>query len=215
MNHRPVIVIGAGGHAKVVVATLLRLGRTILGLADAEPERSGTTVLGVPVRGDDAWVLSHPAGSVDLALGLASVGLPKGRRAVFERFSAAGYRFATLVDPSAVIGPEVTLGEGAQVMAGAVVQPSTTLGVNALVNTGAAIDHDCVVGDHCHRAPGCVVSGFTRIGAGSHLGTGAVVIQGIVIGAGVVVAAGAVVVEAVADGAVVMGNPARARGVKA
>lgn len=208
MSDRPVIVIGAGGHAKVVVAALLRLGRPILGLADASPEKRGARVLGIPIEGGDDWVETYPPDAVELALGIASVGLPRARRAVFESFKAKGYEFVTIVDPTAHLGPDITLGEGAQIMAGAVIQPSTTIGINTLINTRAAIDHDCIIGDHTHVAPGCTVSGFTRIGGGSHLGTGAIVVQSMTIGAHCVVGAGAVVIADIPDRARVVGNPA-------
>jgi UDP-perosamine 4-acetyltransferase len=205
----PVIVLGAGGHAAVVIGSLTRLGRRILGLADQDPARKGSYRLGVEVCGDDAWVLSHSPDEVELALGIASVGRTAIRQKIFQRFDALGFRFATLVDPTSIVGAQVSMADGVQVMAGAVLQPSSVLGRNVIVNTRAVVEHDCRLEDHCHVAPGAVVCGGVTIGVGAHVGAGAVVIQGIHIGSNAVVGAGAVVIADVPDGMLVLGNPAR------
>ncbi len=77
-----------------------------------------------------------------------------GRRELFGRFAALGYRFPVISHVSAAIAFDATLGDGAQVMAGAVIQPAARIGRNVLVNTRAVVEHDCVVGDHAHVAPG-------------------------------------------------------------
>lgn len=207
----PVVVVGAGGHAKVVVGALGRLGRHVAGLVDSSPEARDRTVLGVPVLGDDQWLLSQEREGVELVLGIASVGLPALRRKLFENFKTAGFRFATLIDPTAVIGPECIFGEGVQVMAGSVLQPCIDLAANSLINTGVRIDHDCCIGAHSHLAPGTVLSGGVKVGEMCHLGTGTVVIQGVTIGDRTVAGGGSVVVGDLSAGMTVMGNPARER----
>lgn len=207
----PVIVIGAGGHGKVVADALLAAGRTVLGFVDANPALAGATVAGLPVLGGDAEIGKHGRGTVELANGIGSTGLPSRRREIYDRFKSAGLAFATVVHPSAVVSRRAVLAEGAQVMAGAVVQTDARLEPNCIVNTGAQVDHDCLVGRHCHLAPGVTLSGEVCIGEESHLGTGATVKNGIRIGARVLVAAGAVVVADVADGRQVEGVPARER----
>lgn len=206
---RPIIVLGGGGHAKVVIEALLRSGAQLLGVTDADPARHGSTLLGVPVLGDDAVVLTQRPEAVLLANGLGSTGLPQRRREIFERFSALGYVFISVVHPSAVVSSEVTLGEGAQIMAGAVLQPGCRIGANSIVNTRAAVDHDCLIGAHVHLAPGVTLSGSVTVGELTHIGTGATVIQGIAIGPRAVVAAGAVVVANIAPATTVRGVPAR------
>ncbi|MBX3456281.1 acetyltransferase [Ferrovibrio sp.] len=206
---KPVLVIGAGGHAKVLVGALLRLGRPIRGLLDAERSRHGTMLLGQPVLGGDEQLEGVDPGSLLLVNGLGSVGLPIARQRLFERLTAKGFRFASVIDPAAFVSPDVAMAAGVQVMAGAVVQPGCSLGENCIVNSRASLDHDCSIGAHAHVAPGAVLSGEVRVGEGSHLGTGAVVIQGRSIGAGSLVAAGAVVVRDVAAGEKLAGVPAR------
>jgi UDP-perosamine 4-acetyltransferase len=204
-------VIGAGGHAKVLVDCLLRQGIRTLGFIERNAELRGTRVCGLPVLGGEAELASHAPDTVLLVNAVGSTRTLASRRAVFESLKQKGYEFLTIVHPSVVLGAGVGLAEGAQVMAGAILQPDVTVGKNSIVNTGALIDHDTVIGSHVHVSPGCVLSGGIRVGDGTHLGAGATVIQGISIGARCLVAAGSVVIRDVPDDAEVMGVPAAER----
>lgn len=208
-SDKPVLVLGAGGHAKVLVGALLRLGLPIRGLLDADPARQGGKVLGQPVLGGDAYLDGVDPASLLLVNGLGSVALPQARQRLYERFTAKGFQFASVIDPASFVSPDVELAPGVQIMAGAVVQPGCRLEANCIINSRASLDHDCEIGAHAHLAPGVVLSGAVRVGEGSHLGTGAVVIQGCRIGPGSLVAAGAVVVRDVAAGQRVAGLPAK------
>lgn len=205
------ILVGAGGHARVLLDALASRGElSVIGLADADAGRRGDTVNGVPILGDDAWLLANHSGdAVTLVNGMGSTRDTRLRRRIFEAFRSHGFAFARVVHVTATIARDVTLGEGAQVMAGAIVQVGVVLADNVLVNTGAIIDHDCRIGAHCHVAPGVVLSGSVTVGQGTHIGTGACVIQGVRIGSDVLIGAGAVVIRDVPDGAVVFGLPAR------
>lgn len=205
----PLIVLGAGGHAKVLLDALLASSARIIGIVDPEPALAGATLLGVPVLGGDEIVAGHAPGAIRLVNGLGSVGYPARRQALFDRFKEQGYAFASVIHPGAIVAADTILGEGVQVMAGAVIQPGCRLGRNVIVNTRAAVDHDCGIGDHVHIAPGVTLSGGVRIGASSHVGTGATVIQGICIGERSLVGAGALLVKDVPAGVTVVGVPAK------
>jgi UDP-perosamine 4-acetyltransferase len=205
----PVIVLGAGGHAKVLIEALLQSGKVITGIVDPDPTLLGAEISGVPVLGGDEAVSAFPSSEIQLVNGLGSVGLPFKRQQLFERFKGLGYIFATVVHPSAVIASDVVPGEGAQIMAGAVIQPGSSIGINSIINTRASVDHDCIIGDHVHIAPGVTLSGGVSVETGSHIGTGATVIQGVSVGRGCLVAAGAVVTKVLVEGAKVRGVPAR------
>lgn len=205
----PVIILGAGGHAKVLIDSLLAGAAIIAGIVDPDPALVGAKILGIPVLGGDGVVNEFPPSEIQLVNGLGSVGLPAKRQRLFEEFKIMGYTFATVVHPSTVVASDVELGEGAQVMAGAVIQPGSRIGCNVIVNTRASVDHDCIIGDHVHIAPGVTISGGVSVGACSHIGTGATLIQGISIGSGCLIAAGAVVINNIDDGARVRGVPAR------
>lgn len=202
-----VILIGSGGHAKVVCDALIEMQRPPLLLTDTNPERWGSSVLGIVIKGGDLLIAQSDPAEVDLANGIASVRDTNVRRRVFQTWAPRGFRFVSIFHPSSVIARDVLMGEGVQVHAGAVIQPSTWLGDNVLVNTKSSVDHDCRIGSHCHIAPGATISGFVELGVGVHVGTGATLIQGIKIGDHSTIAAGAVVVHDVPGDSIVKGVP--------
>lgn len=206
-SNLPVIVIGGGGHAKVLVSTLLLQGRRVLGFVDLKPFLP--PLLGIAQLGDDSAVLLHAPDHVRLVNGVGSIGSTALRRAVYENFRERQYIFEAVLHPSAIIASEVHIEEGVQVMAGAVVQPGSRLGANVIINTGACVDHDCSIDAHAHIAPGVTLSGDVHVGEGAHIGTGANIIQGVKVGAASIVGAGAVVVGDVPPGVTVVGVPAR------
>jgi sugar O-acyltransferase (sialic acid O-acetyltransferase NeuD family) len=201
------IVIGGGGHAKVLVSTLLMQDRKVLGFVDLK--RCLPALLGIGHLGDDGVVFLHPPEQVGLVNGVGSIDSTVLHRTIYEKFLARQYVFETVIHPSAVIAPDVRIEDGVQVMAGAVVQPGSRLGKNVIINTGARVDHDCWIDPHAHIAPGVTLSGDVHIGEGAHVGTGATIIQGVEVGAASIVGAGAVVVDDVPAGVTVVGVPAR------
>lgn len=204
---KPVIIIGAGGHARVLFDCLRLQGVNVLGMLDKEGVENGNSDL--PIIGDDSAISEYPSNTVELVNGLGSVGNMKLRTGIFTKFKNLGYCFRNVIHPSAIIAHDCELGEGVQVLAGAVINTGTKIAADTIVNTGAIVDHECIVGSHVHIAPGCTLSGGIHIGDGTHIGTGATIIQGISIGNRALVAAGAVVVKNVPDGEKVMGVPAK------
>jgi sugar O-acyltransferase (sialic acid O-acetyltransferase NeuD family) len=209
MSILSVIVIGAGGHAKVLIDTLKLHNVTVIGMTDKNKINHNREILGIPIIGDDDVVLAYSTQGVFLVNGLGSIGSTKYRKEIFKRFKESGYSFYNVIHDSAVLAKEISYGEGIQVMAGAVIQPGCTLGSNIILNTRASIDHDCMINDHVHIAPGATISGGVVIGEGAHIGTGAVVIQGVTIGKKSIIGAGAVVISDVSDNTMVVGVPAR------
>lgn len=188
-----VIIIGAGGHARVLLDALRLMSCTVLGYVDPAFAKGAQGPGGVLVLGGDEALKEFSAADVQLVNGVGSVGPTASRNAVYRRGKDAGFVFARVVHPSAVVSSSVLLGEGVQVMAGCVVQTDAQIGANSIINTCASVDHDCRIGETVHIAPGVTLSGNVSVGDRTHIGTGAVVIQGISIGADSLIAAGAVV----------------------
>lgn len=205
----PVIVLGAGGHARVLINALHLQGFPIFGLTTPDFKDRPEMVDEVSVLGDDEVIFGYAPDQIQLVNGLGSIGDPTRRIQLFEQFHGRGYRFATVIHPAAVVAQTVELLEGVQIMAGAVIQPGVRIGKNSIINTRVAVDHDCRIGNHVHLAPGVTLSGQVEVGLGSHLGTGATVIQQIKIGSNCLIGAGAVVIADAPDQAVVVGVPGR------
>jgi sugar O-acyltransferase (sialic acid O-acetyltransferase NeuD family) len=207
----PVVGIGAGGHAKVLIE-ILRAGTCyeVAGLLDPRPDSQGQTVLGVPMLGGDSELPRLIAAGIrHFFVGIGSVGDSSARKRLYEHGLALGMEAVSSIHPSAIISPSVRMGHGNMIMAGVVINACTILGNNIIVNTGAVVDHDCWLGDHVHVATGAKLSGTVRVGAGAHIGAGAVIRHNISIGEGTVVGAGAAVIKDVAVNEVVVGVPAR------
>lgn len=203
-----VIIIGAGGHAKVMADILALDPRLeIEGFTDPDRSRWGTSVMGYPVVGDDASVEDNLAeGGRGLILGVGDLAL---RRRLIETLSARGVEWINAVHPSAVVAETARLGRGVALAAGAVVNCLTEIGDHAIINTNASVDHDCVIGENVHVAPGTAVGGTCTIGPDSMLGIGSRVVPGTRIGAGCMIGAGAVVTCDIPDGCLAVGIPAK------
>ena len=204
-----IIVLGAGGHAKVVIDALQASGAKILCITDPDTKTHGKSVLGVPIFGPDDVVFEHKRDDTKLVNGIGTTRVSDHRKNIFDRFVKAGYSFQSVIHPSAIIGAEVEISDGVQIMAGSVLQAACRIGANTIINTRASVDHDCIIWAHAHIAPGVVLGGGVHIGDGAHIGTGAVVLQNIKIGDNALVAAGATVISNVAPGGRVAGTAAR------
>jgi UDP-perosamine 4-acetyltransferase len=210
LQSKPWVLLGAGGHASVVLALLRELQCEVVCVSD--PSLLAQTVpvwQGLPVY-DDATVLAqHSPTAVFLANGVGFVQTPEPRQRVFDTYAELGYVFPALVHPFSWVAPDVPLEEGVQIMAGAVVQAGTQLGVNTLVNTGARIDHGCQIGPHSHVACGSILCGNVHLGTHTFIGAGAVLIQGVSLGSHCTVGAGSVVLHSHGDHERLVGTPAR------
>lgn len=206
---KPAIILGAGGHARVLISLLKRIDHPITALLDDDPNKLGTTIDDIKVAGNLDAIDDKQTNSIQLVNAIGSARLPTIRQAVYHRMTTRGFTFATLLHPAAVVASQANVALGAQIMAGAVVQAHATLGANCLINTAATIDHDSAIGEHTHVAPGATICGGVTIGPGCHIGAGATVIQGIRIAANAVIGAGATVIADVPEGAVFVGTPAR------
>ena len=188
------VVIGGGGHARVLMDALLLSGITILGFTDLTPKEFSLHGKQVAYLGTDEEFLKRGnKKDIQLVNGIGSVGDSTTRRKIFYRFKEAGFSFLTVIHPSAVIAQDVTFGEGVQVMAGVIVQTGCKIGNNVIINTRASIDHDCAIKDHVHIAPGAVLSGTVTVDENAHVGTGASIVHGIYIPAGTLIKAGSVI----------------------
>ena len=193
---KPALVLGAGGHARVLIDVLMAQGREILGVVAPQvsdaPEFTGLEQF----KADDD-VLNFTPEAIELVNAVGS--LPQAsalRERLFTRFSNLGYVFATVIAPSAVVSRFAHLEQGVQILPGAIVN-GCTIGANTIINSGAIIEHDVQVGAQCHVAPGAVVCGDVRLAERVHVGAGATIIQGLHIGAEAIIGAGSVVTRPV------------------
>ncbi|HKW84803.1 MAG TPA: acetyltransferase [Burkholderiaceae bacterium] len=187
------ILLGAGGHAKVVLSLARLLGWNVIGVCDPAltAGHDQQEWRGVPVLGSDAALAGADAGAVALLNGVGQIPGGSARQKLFEEWSARHFRFPVLIHPSASVDPSASLDDGVQIMAGAVIQADARVGRNTIVNTRASIDHDGVIGAHVHIAPGATLCGSVQVGDAAYIGAGATVVQGVHLGGGAFLTAGA------------------------
>ena len=210
LAHNEIILLGGGGHAKVLIDLINTSGQfEISGILDSQLLIE-TTVLNVPVLGDDDLLPGlYGKGIRNVCIAIGSVRDTVKRRILFDKVKQIGFFVPYLLHPQAIIiSKNVHFSEGAQVMAGVNIQTDSLFGENTIVNTGAIIEHECNIGSHVHVCSGVVISGGCNIGDGAFIGAGATVMQGINIGKCATVAAGAVVIKNVPEGSMVKGVPA-------
>jgi len=199
------VVIGAGGHAKVVVDTCRAAGWTVLGTADANPNR---TVSDLPHLG--------PPEKLRVGSGVRAViavGSNTARRNIALRLEGC-LNWTSIVHPAATVSPRARVEEGVVIFAGAVVQTDTVVGRHAILNTGCRVDHDNNVGAFCHVAPGAVLAGAVTLGEGVFVGAGAVVVPNLTLGEWGTIGAGATVVRDTGPALTYAGIPAKPLGGK-
>jgi sugar O-acyltransferase (sialic acid O-acetyltransferase NeuD family) len=204
-----IVVVGGGGHAKVVISILQKLKRfSVLGYTDL---KSNGVLLSIPYLGDDTKLAAlnfHPQ-KLNAVLAVGQVGLGKARYELWKSLHPLGLSFPLIVSPNAIINEGVFADECVVVMDGAVINVGATIGRGAIVNTNSTVEHDVVLDEWVHVAPGATISGGVKVGRFSMIGVGATIIEGRKIAPECVVGAGATVVHDLTEPGVYVGCPAR------
>ena len=214
--NKSMIILGAGGHGKVVLSLIQELGIDVLYLTDADESKHGNKVLGVEIVGGDEMLSEVNPDEVDLAIGLGvgSDGMNliaqlKRRFMIAQNLLKRGFAFPALIHPNSWIASDCSIGGGAQIFAGAVLQPSCSIGEQVIINTKVSVDHDSSIGNAVHLAPGVTCGGKVEIGENSHIGIGATIFPNIKIGNDAVIGAHALVNSNISKGTKAKGIPAK------
>lgn len=187
--NKPIIILGGGGHASVLIDILSFMNSKVIGITDPLLEK-GSLVNGVSVIGCDDRVLDFANSEVLLVNALGPRPKSLIREILSQKFINLGYQFLTLIHPRAYVSSSAKIEDGAQIMAGAIVQAQSHIGMLSVVNTGAIIEHDCSVGEYGHIAPGAILCGGVQAGSGVFVGCGAVVLENLRLEANSTIAAG-------------------------
>jgi len=207
LRREPVVIIGAGGHAKVIIDIIkTQNSYDIVGCLDEAPG-NGREVAGVKIIGADVMLPKLRKNGIDKIF--VAIGDNKKRAELAKQAQNLGFRLINAISPYAYIADTVELHDGLAVMPGAVVNAGSRIMDNAIVNTKASVDHDCVVGSCCHVGPGCTLAGNVRLGEGVFLGAGTAVIPGVSVGSWSVTGAGAAIVADIPANALAVGVPGK------
>lgn len=204
-NGRSIVVVGAGGHAKVLIDCLIGSGWNVVGCTDADSHRR--TCAGVPVIGTDD-ILGRLRGD-GVAHAFCALGSNAVRERVAEGLLELGFELPAVAGAGAHISSSVRIGRGVAIMSGATINIDCAIGDLAIINTNSSVDHDGVIGRAAHVAPGAALAGCVQVGDRTFIGTGSSVIPERRIGADSIIGAGSVVVRDIGERVVAFGNPAR------
>lgn len=197
-----VVLIGGGGHAKVIIDAVRKSGKLeIYGILDPKLPK-GSLISGVKVIGNDDMLpeLSKKGiKSVFIALASTNSNGCSIRGEIYKKLKKMKFKFPKIVHPDAIIASDVIIGEGAFIAAAVVINPCVIIGNNVIINTKASVDHDCIIGDSVHIAPGVTLSGGVKVGDETHIGMGVSIIQCITIGKQCMVGAGTTIRHGMSD----------------
>lgn len=188
----PLIIIGAGGHGRVVADSAYASGKNVAGFLDPSKPK-GARINGIAVLGDGT--INDPYSNFPDHSFFIGLGDGPARWQQFNALKIAKLPVPHIIHPFSYISPSATIGSGALVAAGVVVQANAKIGEAVILNTGSRIDHDCKIGNGAMIAPGSTLCGNVEIGAHAFIGAGAVITPGVTIGDNAFIGAGSVVVE--------------------
>ncbi len=203
------VVIGAGGHGRVVLDILINQGEhDVVGFIDSNCDLTGRRMDGCKVLGD-MTALPGLCDQLDVQAAVVAIGDNGIRRDFSEQVERMGLVLLNAIHPSANLARNVTLGNNVVIAAGALVCAHCQIGDSVILNTGCIVDHESMIGTATHICPGARLAGRVAVESGAFVGIGATVIQSIRIGYEAVVGAGAVVIADVNPLSTVVGVPAR------
>ena len=194
------VIIGAGGHAKVIADIALKSGYMDIRFVD---DHATCDVMGFPIVGivDDITHLNDD--DTDFVIGIGNNAV---RKVIAERYDV---NWVTLIHPSAQVALRTKIGKGTVVMANAVVNACATVGEHCIINTGAIVEHDNVIENYVHISPNAALGGTVRVGAETHVGIGATINNNIEICSDCIIGAGAVVIRDIKTSGTYIGVPIR------
>lgn len=197
------IIIGAGGYAKVVMDSVDLYNYRMYGFLDEYSDK--TTHMGYPIISHNWDELKDKENYVYFI----AVGNNNRRRIWYNRLMKEKCRLINIIDKSALISPMAIIGNGCFVGRFAIINSDSVVGDNCIVNNRASIEHGCSLANHVNMSTNTVINGDVHIGEGTFIGSGSVTLGQKTVGEWSVIGAGAVVTKDVPDHKVVAGVPAR------
>lgn len=215
MKTEDLIVIGSGGHAKVIIDILQHMSNyKIIGITSVDLKQ-GDIFQGYKVLGDDGILpLYINKGLKYVAMGIGGYRDNKLRKYVFNKIKSLGLVFINVLHPKSIISNTAKLAEGVTILPGAIINTDVTIGDNVIIATGASVEHETIIENHVLVSAGVTIGAYSIIKEGALIALGSKVISGITIGSNALVAAGAVVTNDIKENQRVFGIPAKEKIMK-
>lgn len=202
---KKVVILGAGGHSKVIADIIEKSGDLVLGFLDDNKVIGETIMKDYKVIGKVAECEKIQSNNESLYF-IIAIGDNHVRKQLQQKYRLNYY---TAIHPSANIGIEVQIGQGSVIMVNACINANTKIGKNCIINTGAIIEHDNLIEDYVHISPNATLCGTVKVGTFTHIGAGAIIKNNIVITEDCMIGAGAVVIRNIQEKGTYVGVPAK------
>lgn len=193
MAQIPILLVGAGGHARACIDVIEQEGRFAVAGLVGQPYEVGSQVLGYPVLGTDADLPRLLGNYAHALVTVGQIKSPEPRMRLFDLLERGGCTLPVVISPRAYVSPHAVVGAGTIVMHGAVINAGAEVGRNCILNSQSLVEHDVMIADHCHIATAAQINGGTAIGSGTFIGSGSCVRQCIKIGEGCIIGMGQLV----------------------
>ena len=207
--NKKVIVLGSGGHAKVVIDILHAMDTIEIFGITSKTLSEGENFSGYPVLGDDSVLEQFSNYEYLIAMGIGGYRDNNLREIVFKLVKSLDFEFINIIHPSAIISKTAIIGDSVTIFPGVVLNTEVQIGDNSIVATSSTIDHETIVGENFLISAGVTIGANAFINDNALLALGSKIISGIKVGRNALIAAGAVVINDVADNEIVFGIPAR------
>ena len=205
-----IVIIGNGGHAKVVVDSLEKMGAYEIAGFVAKAEQMEFSYRGYNIIGTDEQLKEiYESGVRNAVVAIGYIGKSDIRSNIYKKLQEVGFILPTIIDPTAIVAEDVQIGEGTYVGKKCVINAAAKVGKMAIINTGAIVEHECQVDDFVHIAVSTVLCGNVYVKKNAFVGANATILQGITVGANAIVGAGSVIKDKVDDYCTVVGVPGR------
>jgi sugar O-acyltransferase (sialic acid O-acetyltransferase NeuD family) len=187
------IVVGAGGHARVIISLLRECGKVPIAILDVNEPQADELIMGVPVVSAKTSLIDFSENSqFDFYI---AMGDNNTRLSWWEKLTSKGLSCPNLISPFAKIDITTSLGGGNVICGNVFIGPEVIVGSNNIINTGAIIEHEVVIGSHSHLAPGSVIAGRVNISDLCFFGAGSTVIDKLNVSRGVTLGAGGILIR--------------------
>lgn len=210
MAKKKAIILGAGGHANIVLECINYSQFEVVGFVDKDSEREGDRISGIPVLGDDSLPEKWLSKDITCCIvGIGHLGNAEVRNRLYHKYMVAGFEMISAVHPTAYVSPDAYIGAGTAIMPGVIINTGAVIGDNCIINTGTVIEHDVKISHGVHVASRGVIAGASCIGDNTFIGAGSTVINGIEIGDNSIIGAGSVVISDIPVNSLALGVPAK------
>lgn len=202
------IIIGTGGHSRVIIDALELNGIKIDGIYDLDfkIKNKKNTIFKYKVDGgiEDVRKIQNKKLNIYLAIGDNQI-----REKIYKKFSIDKYNYPKLIHPNALVSSKARIKMGAFINSGVIVNAGATIDEFTIINTSSIIDHETKIGSFSQVCPGCVIAGRVNIGSGSFIGIGTNIIDNIKIVSNTIIGAGSVVINSITNSGTYLGTPAK------